>query len=261
MEKFSVSGMTCASCSAHVEKAVAAVPGVREVSVNLLTNSMLVEYGAPATAQGISAAVEAAGYGARPAAETAAPALEAARSELEDHESPKLARRLIASAALLLPLLYVSMGHTMWGWPLPSFFSGNHVAMGLVQLLLAAAVMVVNQRFFISGFQSAVHGAPNMDTLVAMGSAASFGYSVFALFAMTGAVAAGDEAAVMSYMHEFYFETAAMILTLITVGKLLEARSKGKTTNAIKSLMDLAPNTACVVRGGQAQERPQGGRE
>ena len=251
MEKFSVSGMTCASCSAHVEKAVAAVPGVREVSVNLLTNSMLVEYGAPATAQGISAAVEAAGYGARPAAETAAPALEAARSELEDHESPKLARRLIASAALLLPLLYVSMGHTMWGWPLPSFFSGNHVAMGLVQLLLAAAVMVVNQRFFISGFQSAVHGAPNMDTLVAMGSAASFGYSVFALFAMTGAVAAGDEAAVMSYMHEFYFETAAMILTLITVGKLLEARSKGKTTNAIKSLMDLAPKTACVVRGGQ----------
>ena len=257
MEKFSVSGMTCAACSAHVEKAVAAVPGVREVSVSLLTNSMAVEYGAPATAQSISAAVEAAGYGARPAEAASAPAASAAsREALEDRESPKLARRLIASLVLLAPLMYVSMGHMMWNWPLPAFFNGNHVAMGLVQLLLAAAIMVVNQRFFISGFRSAVHGAPNMDTLVAMGSAASFGYSVFALFAMTGAAAAGDETAVMAYMHEFYFETAAMILTLITVGKLLEARSKGKTTNAIRSLMDLAPKTARVLRDGAEQTVP-----
>ena len=244
MRRYEVSGMSCAACSAAVERAVSAVPGVTGCTVSLLTNSMGVEGTADAAA--VVAAVEKAGYGARVAdapAQAAAPAEQ--ERALEDRETPALLRRLLASLGFLLVLMYVSMGHTMWGWPLPAFFAGNPVAVGLLQLLLAAAVMVVNQRFFISGVRALIHRAPNMDTLVALGSAASFGYSVAALFAMT---AAGADAA--AHLHGFYFESAAMILALITVGKLLEARAKGRTTDALRSLMRLAPRTATVVRGG-----------
>ncbi|MBQ7063928.1 MAG: heavy metal translocating P-type ATPase [Firmicutes bacterium] len=252
MDQYQVTGMSCAACSAHVEKAVSKVPGVSACTVSLLTNSMTVE--GSASAEEIISAVEAAGYGASlkgAEGEAGASARMAADEEaLADHETPVLKRRLIASVGFLAVLMYVSMGHGMWGWPLPAFLAGNHVAIGLVQMLLAAIVMVINQKFFISGTKSVLHGAPNMDTLVAMGSAASFIYSLYALFAMTGAVNRGDHAAAMSYMHEFYFESAAMILTLITVGKMLEARSKGRTTDALKSLMKLAPQTAVVIRGG-----------
>ena len=253
MEQYNVTGMSCAACSARVEKAVNAVPGVTSCAVSLLTNSMGVE--GTASPEAIVAAVTAAGYGAslKGAAKSAA---SAAEEELRDTETPKLRRRLLWSLGFLLVLMYFSMGHHMWGWPVPAFYAGNHVAMGLTQLLLAAVVMVINQRFFISGFKALWNRAPNMDTLVAMGSAASFIYSVYALFAVTGAQLRGDEAAVMGYMNEFYFESAAMILTLITVGKMLEARSKGKTTDALKSLMRLAPKTASVVRGGQETEIP-----
>ena len=252
MEHYSVTGMSCAACSARVEKAVKAVPGVTDCSVSLLTNSMGVE--GSAAPQAVIAAVEGAGYGAalRGAQKSAAPA----DDPLADRVTPALKRRLIASLVFLLALMYISMGHMMWGWPLPGWFDGNHVAMGLAQLLLAGAVMVINQKFFISGFKSLFRGAPNMDTLVALGSAASFGWSVYVLFAMTGAQVRGDEGAVMNYMMDFYFESAAMILTLITVGKLLEARSKGKTTSALKSLMDLAPKTATVIKDGQEVSVP-----
>ena len=251
MEQYNVTGMSCAACQARVEKAVSAVPGVTSCAVSLLTNSMGVE--GTASAADIVRAVENAGYGASPkgAAKAAVPENEDA---LADRETPVLTRRLIVSLCLLAPLMYFSMGHMMWDWPLPAFFDGNHVAMGLVQLLLAAAVMLVNKKFFVSGFQSVLHGAPNMDTLVAMGSGVSFGWSVWVLFAMTRAVVDGDAGAVMGYMHSFYFESAAMILTLITVGKLLEARSKGKTTDALKSLMRLAPKTAVLLRDGAEVE-------
>ena len=256
MKQYTVTGMSCAACSARVEKAVSKVNGVTSCSVSLLTNSMGVE-GSATDAQ-IVEAVEQAGYGASPkGTETANNSLEqlkAAQDALVDRETPKLVNRLIASLIFLVVLMYFSMGHMMWGWPLPEFFNGNHVAMGLLQLLLTVAVMVINQKFFISGFKGLIHGAPNMDTLVALGSAASFGYSVYALFAMTAAQVNGDMDAVMSYMHEFYFESAAMILALITVGKMLEAHSKGKTTDALKSLMQLAPKTATVVRDGVEQE-------
>ena len=262
MKQYTVTGMSCAACSARVEKAVSKVDGVTSCSVSLLTNSMGVE-GSATDAQ-IVEAVEQAGYGASPkgtATETAngrvnnsLEQLKAAQDALVDRETPKLVNRLIASLIFLVVLMYFSMGHMMWGWPLPEFFNGNHVAMGLLQLLLTVAVMVINQKFFISGFKGLIHGAPNMDTLVALGSAASFGYSVYALFAMTAAQVNGDMDAVMSYMHEFYFESAAMILALITVGKMLEAHSKGKTTDALKSLMQLAPKTATVVRDGVEQE-------
>ena len=242
--------MSCAACSSRVEKAVSKVPGVTSCSVSLLTNSMGVE--GTATSGEIIKAVQDAGYGAslKGAAGVQASA-SAAEEALEDHETPVLKRRLIASVGFLLVLMYFSMGHMMWGWPLPAWFDGNHVAMGLAQLLLAGIVMVINQKFFISGFKSLWHRAPNMDTLVALGSMASFIWSVYALFAMTRAQVDGDSTAVMNYMMEFYFESAAMILTLITVGKMLEARSKGKTTDALKELMKLAPKTAVAVRDGQ----------
>ena len=247
MEQYQVTGMSCAACSARVEKAVSAVPGVSECAVSLLTNSMSVEGTAEPSA--IIAAVEAAGYGA--SVKGAAAQNNASREEeLEDRETPRLRRRLIVSVGFLLVLMYVSMGHHMWGWPLPSFLARNHVAMGLVQLLLAVSVMVINQKFFISGFRGVIHRAPNMDTLVAMGSAAAFIYSSYALFAMSDAQLSGGSAAAAPWMNEFYFESAAMILTLITVGKMLEARAKGKTTDALKSLMKLAPETATVLRGG-----------
>ena len=262
MKQYTVTGMSCAACSARVEKAVSKVDGVTSCSVSLLTNSMGVE-GSATDAQ-IVEAVEKAGYGASPKgtatesendkANNSLEQLKAAQDALVDRETPKLVNRLIASLIFLVVLMYFSMGHMMWGWPLPEFFNGNHVAMGLLQLLLTVAVMVINQKFFISGFKGLIHGAPNMDTLVALGSAASFGYSVYALFAMTAAQVNGDMDAVMSYMHEFYFESAAMILALITVGKMLEAHSKGKTTDALKSLMQLAPKTATVVRDGVEQE-------
>ena len=262
MKQYTVTGMSCAACSARVEKAVSKVEGVTSCSVSLLTNSMGVE-GSATDAQ-IVEAVEQAGYGASPKgtetetangrANNSLEQLKAAQDALVDRETPKLRNRLIASLIFLVVLMYFSMGHMMWGWPLPEFFNGNHVAMGLLQLLLTVAVMVINQKFFISGFKGLIHGAPNMDTLVALGSAASFGYSVYALFAMTAAQVKGDMDAVMSYMHEFYFESAAMILALITVGKMLEAHSKGKTTDALKSLMQLAPKTATVVRDGVEQE-------
>lgn len=260
MKQYTVTGMSCAACSARVEKAVSKVDGVTSCSVSLLTNSMGVE--GSATEAQIVEAVEQAGYGASPkGTETAngratnsLEQLKAAQDALVDRETPKLRNRLIASLIFLVVLMYFSMGHMMWGWPLPEFFAGNHVAMGLLQLLLTVAVMVINQKFFISGFKGLIHGAPNMDTLVALGSAASFGYSVYALFAMTAAQVKGDMDAVMSYMHEFYFESAAMILALITVGKMLEAHSKGKTTDALKSLMQLAPKTATVVKDGVEQE-------
>ena len=250
MEQYTVTGMSCAACSARVEKAVSAVPGVTSCSVSLLTNSMGVE--GTATPDAVISAVQAAGYGASlKGAAQSAPSIAEQEDALADHETPVLKRRLIASLGFLIVLMYFSMGHMMWGWPLPSFFEGNHVAMGLIQMLLTIAVMVINQKFFINGFKSLFHGAPNMDTLVALGATASFGYSTYALFAMTGAQVRGDAAAVMSYMHEFYFESAAMILALITVGKMLEARSKGKTTDALKSLMKLAPQTATLIRNGQ----------
>ena len=250
MEQYNVTGMSCAACSARVEKAVNAVPGVTSCSVSLLTNSMGVE--GTASAAAIVKAVQDAGYGASPRSSSAstAPDSSAGLDALADHETPKLKKRLIASLIFLIVLMYFSMGHMMWGWPLPHWFDGNHVAMGLVQLLLAGIVMVINQKFFISGFKGLIHRAPNMDTLVALGSSASFVWSTYALFAMTRAQVDGNEELVMHYMMEFYFESAAMILTLITVGKMLEARSKGKTTDALKSLMKLAPKTATLLRGG-----------
>ena len=258
MKQYNVTGMSCAACSARVEKAVGKVPGVENCSVSLLTNSMGVE--GTATVDAVIAAVEEAGYGAT---------LKSAKNEghgmnqseqncaedaLQDRETPKMKRRLIASLCFLIPLMYLSMGHMMWGWPLPVFLEGNHVAMGLAQLLLTTIVMVINQKFFISGWKGMIHRAPNMDTLVALGAGASYGYSVYALFAMTAAQTAGDMDHVMELMHEFYFESAAMILTLITVGKMLEAHSKGKTTDALKSLMKLAPKTATILRDGKEQE-------
>ncbi len=250
MEQYNVTGMSCAACSARVEKAVKKVPGVTSCSVSLLTNSMGVE--GTASSADIIKAVQDAGYGASPKAAGAAAAssTSADLDALADHEAPKLKRRLIASLGFLLVLMYFSMGHMMWGWPLPHWFDGNHIAMGLVQLLLAGIVMVINQKFFINGFKGLIHGSPNMDTLVAMGSMASFVWSTYALFAMTDAQLHGNDELVMHYMMEFYFESAAMILTLITVGKMLEARSKGKTTDALKSLMKLAPKTATLLRDG-----------
>ena len=256
MEQYNVTGMSCAACQTRVEKAVSKVPGVTSCAVSLLTNSMGVE-GTASPAE-IIAAVENAGYGASKKGEKGSTSQSASTAEyeemLKDKETPVMKRRLVSSVLLLIPLMYFSMGHMMWGWPLPKFFEGNHIAMGLVQLLLTIAVMVINQKFFISGFKSLWHKAPNMDTLVALGSTASFVYSVYALFAMTGAQVQGDMDAVMSYMHEFYFESAAMILTLITVGKMLESISKGKTTDALKSLMKLAPKTAVLLRDGKEVE-------
>lgn len=255
MKQYTVTGMSCAACSSRVEKAVSKVDGVTSCSVSLLTNSMGVD--GSASDRAVIEAVEAAGYGAavkgrgndqKGAAAGSLESMESAKDALIDRETPKLRKRLIASVIFLIVLMYFSMGHMMWDWPLPSFFVGNHVAMGLLQLLLTIAVMIINQKFFVSGFKGLIHGAPNMDTLVALGSAASFGYSVYVLFAMTDAQVKGDMDAVMSYMHEFYFESAAMILTLITVGKMLESHSKGKTTDALKSLMKLAPKTATLIR-------------
>ena len=255
MEQYGVTGMSCAACSARVEKAVSKVPGVTACSVSLLTNSMGVE--GTASPQEIIQAVERAGYGAsQKSGGGKAPTTAEAEEALVDHETPILRRRLIASLIFLVMLMYFSMGHMMWGWPLPSFYEGNHVAMGLTQMLLTIIVMVINQKFFISGFTSLLHRAPNMDTLVALGATAAFGYSTYALFAMTAAQVAGDLAGVMKYMMDFYFESAAMILTLITVGKMLEARAKGKTTDALKGLMKLAPKTATLLRNGQEVKVP-----
>ena len=263
MEQYHVTGMSCAACSSRVEKAVSKVPGVESCSVSLLTNSMGVE--GTASPEAVIAAVESAGYGASckgsgagsPSAAGNGAAGGGADAEmLEDTETPVLKKRLIWSIVFLVVLMYFSMGHMMWGWPVPDAMADNHVAMGLLQLLLTAAVMVINQKFFVSGFKSLWHRAPNMDTLVALGSTAAFGYSTYALFAMTGAQVRGDMDGVMQYMHEFYFETAAMILALITVGKMLEARSKGKTTDALKNLMKLAPKTAVVLRDGVEVEVP-----
>lgn len=256
MEQYTVTGMSCAACSARVEKAVAKVPGVISCSVSLLTNSMGIE--GTAAPSDVIAAVEEAGYGAAQksaGADSRAAGKPAADSEfLKDKETPLLKKRLTASLCLLIPLMYVSMGHMMWNWPVPAWLEGSHVAMGLIQLLLTTAVMVVNQKFFISGFRSLWHRAPNMDTLVALGAGAAYGYSTYALFAMTDAQMHNDMAGVMTYMHEFYFESAAMILTLITVGKMLEARSKGRTTDALKGLMKLAPKTATIMRNGTETE-------
>ena len=255
MEQYTVTGMSCAACSSRVEKAVSKVPGVTSCSVSLLTNSMGVE--GTASQSEIIAAVEAAGYGASvKGADAGAKSKGASMDEdaLKDRETPVMKRRLIASICFLIPLMYISMGHMMWNWPLPGFLDGNHVAMGLIQLLFTGIIMVINQKFFINGFKGLLHGAPNMDTLVALGSGASFIYSTYALFAMTDAQVKMDMEGVMSYMHEFYFESAAMILTLITVGKMLEAHSKGKTTDALKSLMKLAPKTAVVLKNGVETE-------
>ena len=251
MKQFNVTGMSCAACSARVEKAVQKVPGVTACSVSLLTNSMGVEGTAEDAA--IISAVQAAGYGASPADEKASASPSQAEARLEDHDTPVLKKRLWWSLGFLIVLIYFSMGHMMWGWPLPSFYTDNHVAMGLTQMLLTIIIMVINQKFFISGFKSLWHRAPNMDTLVALGATAAFGYSTYALFAMTGAQVRGDMDGVMKYMMEFYFESAAMILTLITVGKTLEARSKGKTTDALKGLMKLAPQTATLLKNGAEQ--------
>ncbi len=255
MEQYTVTGMSCAACSTRVEKAVSKVPGVTSCSVSLLTNSMGVE--GSASPSEIIRAVEEAGYGASRKGEAAADrkaGAEDAEEMLKDHETPVLKRRLLASIGFLIVLMYFSMGHMLWGWPLPPFFDGNHVAMGLLQLLLTVIIMVINQKFFISGFKSLWHRAPNMDTLVALGSTAAFVYSTYALFAMTNAQVNGEMEAVMGYMDEFYFESAATILTLITVGKMLEARSKGRTTDALKSLMKLAPKTATVIRNGKEEQ-------
>ena len=257
MEQYTVTGMSCAACSARVEKAVSKVPGVTACSVSLLTNSMGVE-GTASQADIIKAVVDA-GYGASVKGEETAAAVASYQAEeeaLADHETPVLKKRLLASLGFLMVLMYFSMGHMMWGWPVPAFFENNHVAMGLLQLLLAAIVMVINQKFFISGFRGLLHKAPNMDTLVALGSGASFVWSTYALFALSDAQLRGDMDGVMTYMHEFYFESAAMILTLITVGKMLEARSKGKTTDALKGLMKLAPKTAVVLRDGKETTVP-----
>lgn len=257
MEQYIVTGMSCAACSARVEKAVSEVEGVTSCSVSLLTNSMGVE--GTASSSAIIQAVEEAGYGASPKGgqeQSKEGGFDSLQDSLKDRETPVLRRRLLSSVIFLLLLMYLSMGHMMWGWPLPSFFEGNHMAMGLAQLLLTVIIMVLNQKFFISGFKSLRHRAPNMDTLVALGSSAAFVYSTYALFAMTDAQVKGDADAVMGYMHEFYFESAAMILTLITVGKMLEAYSKGKTTDALKGLMNLAPKTAVLVRNGAEVEVP-----
>ncbi|MBS4815902.1 MAG: heavy metal translocating P-type ATPase [Clostridium sp.] len=257
MEQYIVTGMSCAACSARVEKAVSEVEGVTSCSVSLLTNSMGVE--GTASSSAVIQAVEEAGYGASPKGgqeQSKEGGFDSLQDSLKDRETPVLRRRLLSSVIFLLLLMYLSMGHMMWGWPLPSFFEGNHVAMGLAQLLLTVIIMVLNQKFFISGFKSLWHRAPNMDTLVALGSSAAFVYSTYALFAMTDAQVKGDADAVMGYMHEFYFESAAMILTLITVGKMLEAYSKGKTTDALKGLMNLAPKTAVLVRNGAEVEVP-----
>lgn len=254
MEKFDVTGMTCAACSAHVERAVRGVEGVKEVTVSLLTNSMTVDFSSPATAEKICAAVSAAGYGAAP--QNIGGKKENKKSVLESGEPKKILYRLIASAALLLPLMCVSMGHLMWGWPLPEIFASDPLAIGLYQLLLTTAVAVINQRFFISGTKSLLHGAPNMDTLVSLGSAAAYIYSTAVLFEMCHAAINGDIQTAMHHLHGLYYESAAMILTLITVGKYLEAVSKGRTTDAIKSLMDLAPKTACVIRDGKEKVIP-----
>ena len=248
MEQFKVTGMHCAACSARVEKAVLKVPGVTSCAVSLLTNSMGVD--GDADAQTIISAVKQAGYGASVKGDESQGAT-GAGSGLEDTDTPVLKKRLITSVGFLIVLMYISMGHMMWGWPLPKWFEGNHVAMGLLQMILAAVIMIINQHFFINGFKGLINRSPNMDTLVALGSMASFVWSVYVLFAMTGAQAAGDEKAVMNYMMDFYFESAAMILTLITVGKMLEARSKGKTTDALKGLMNLAPKTAVVLIDGE----------
>ena len=255
MEQYTVTGMSCAACSSRVEKAVSKVPGVVSCSVSLLTNSMGVE--GSASAQDIIAAVKNAGYGAA-LKKQSEPQSKAANYEdaLEDKETPLLKRRLISSLGFLIVLMYVSMGHMMWGWPLPAWFDGNHIAMGLVQLLLTVIIMVINQKFFISGFKSLWHRSPNMDALVALGATAAFGYSTFALFAMTDAQIKGNADAVIGYMHEFYFESAAMILALITLGKMLEARSKGKTTDALKGLMKLAPKTATLLKNGEELSVP-----
>ncbi|MCD7731675.1 MAG: heavy metal translocating P-type ATPase [Oscillospiraceae bacterium] len=249
MEQYNITGMSCAACSARVEKAVSKVKGVSSCSVSLLTNSMGVE-GTASQAE-IVAAVEKAGYGASVKGSSSAKSVSAEEEQLKDKETPIMKKRLIASIALLILLMYLSMGHMMWGWYIPEIIADNHIAMGLIELLLTTAIMVINQKFFISGFKSLWHRAPNMDTLVALGASAAYVYSTYALFAMTDAQLKGNAEAVMSYMHEFYFESAGMILTLITVGKMLEARSKGKTTDALKSLMKLAPKTACVIKDGQ----------
>ena len=254
MEKFDVTGMTCAACSAHVERAVRGVEGVKEVTVSLLTNSMTVDFSSPATAEKICSAVSAAGYGASP--QNQGGKKENKKASLESNEPKKILHRLIASVVLLLPLMYVSMGHLMWGWPVPQIFASDSLAIGLYQLLLTTAVMVINQRFFISGTKSLFHGAPNMDTLVSLGSAAAYIYSTAVLFEMCNAAVNGNVQMAMHHLHGLYFESAAMILTLITVGKYLEALSKGRTTDAIKSLMDLAPKTACVIRDGKEQVIP-----
>ena len=255
MKQYNVTGMSCAACSARVEKAVSKVPGVTACSVSLLTNSMGVE--GSAQPQEIIAAIQEAGYGASEKnAGKSDKTVENPADALQDHETPALKQRLLWSVGFLLVLMYFSMGHMMWNWPLPAFLAGNHIAMGLLQLLLTVIIMVINQKFFISGFKSLWHRAPNMDTLVALGSTAAFVYSTYALFAMTDAQMRGDAQAVMDYMMEFYFESAAMILTLITVGKMLEARSKGRTTDALKSLMRLAPKTAVVERDGMETEVP-----
>lgn len=250
MKKFNVTGMSCAACSSRVEKAVSKVDGVQSCSVSLLTNSMGVE--GSASDESIIAAVEKAGYGASVAG--AEKKQSAETDQLKDKDTPVLMHRLIASVGFLVVLMYISMGHMMWGWPLPAFFADNHIAMGLAQLLLCVIIMVINQKFFISGFKGLIHRSPNMDTLVALGSGASFVYSVYALFAMTDAQVKGNAELVMSYMHEFYFESAAMILTLITVGKMLEAHSKGKTTNALKTLLNLAPKKATLLIDGKETE-------
>ena len=256
MEQYNVTGMSCAACSARVEKAVSGVKGVTSCSVSLLTNSMGVE--GPAPAEEIIAAVREAGYGAalKKGNKDQTAQLSSEEDALKDRETPVLKKRLIASLGFWIVLMYASMGHMMWGWPLPSFFDGNHVAMGLLQLLLTVIVMGIYQKFFVSGFKSLWHRAPNMDALVALGSVAAFIYSTIALFAMTDAQVKGQMDAVMVYMDEFYFESAATILTLITLGKMLEARSKGKTTDALKGLMKLAPKTATVERNGQQMEIP-----
>ena len=261
MEQYIVTGVSCAACQARVEKAVSAVPGVDSCSVSLLTNSMGVE-GTAGMADIIKAVTDA-GYGARPKSACAedgsradAALFQEEKEALEDHETPVLKRRLAASVGFLLVLMYISMGHAMWGWPLPSFFDGNHVAMGLAEMILAFIVMLINKKFFTSGFRSLVHGAPNMDTLVAMGSAVSFAWSTFVLFRMTGEQLAGDDAALMADMHDLYFESAAMIVTLITIGKMLEAMSKGRTTDALKGLMNMAPQRAVVIRNGEEKEIP-----
>ena len=259
MKQFNVTGMSCAACSARIEKAVSKVSGVKSCSVSLLTNSMGVE-GEASDSQIIEAVVNA-GYGASVKSSGTNGGSEAKKSAdsedaLQDRETPLLIKRLLSSIVFLLPLMYISMGHMMWEWPLPAFFNGNHVAMGLVQLIFSAVIMVINQRFFVSGFKSLLHRAPNMDTLVALGSASAFIYSTWVIFAMTGAVVAANEKAVMAYMHEFYFETAAMILTLITVGKTLEAKSKGRTTDALKGLMKLAPKTAVILENGGERSVP-----